>query len=81
MQALTARLYRIARVTHVVNGVHKSGAMRLMLDDRRARIEADRRTGFDRRVKDVGRAAGERRMPQSPASARAACTIPAPRST
>jgi cytidine deaminase len=61
VQALTASLYRIARVTHVVNGVHKSSAMRLMLDDRRARIEADRRTGFDRRVKDVGRAAGERR--------------------
>jgi cytidine deaminase len=62
MQALTASLYRIARVTHVVNGVHKSTAMRLMLDDRRARIEADRRTGFDRRLKDVGRAAGERRL-------------------
>jgi hypothetical protein len=62
VQALTASLYRIARVTHVVNGVHKSSAMRLMLDDRRARIEADRRTGFDRRVKDVGRAAGERRV-------------------
>jgi cytidine deaminase len=62
VQALTASLYRIARVTHVVNGVHKSSAMRLMLDDRRARIEADRRTGFDRRVKDVGRAAGERRI-------------------
>ena len=62
VQALTASLYRIARVTHVVNGVHKSSAMRLMLDDRRARIEADRRTGFDRRVKNVGRAAGERRI-------------------
>lgn len=62
VQALTARLYRIARVTHVVNGVHKSTAMRLMLDDRRARIEADRRTGFDRRLEDVGRAAGERRI-------------------
>ena len=59
---MSTGLYRIARVTHVVNGVHKSTAMRLMLDDRRARIEADRRTGFDRRVKDVGRAAGERRL-------------------
>jgi cytidine deaminase len=59
---LTARLYRIARVTHVVNGVHRSSAMRLMLDDRRARIEADRRTGFDRRVKDAGRAEGQRRV-------------------
>jgi cytidine deaminase len=62
VQALTARLYRIARVTHVVNGVHRSSAMRLMLDDRRARIEADRRTGFDRRVKDAGRAEGQRRV-------------------
>ena len=61
-QALTAGLYRIARVTHVVNGVHKSAAMRLMLDDRRARIEADRRTGFDRRVKDAGRSEGNRRV-------------------
>ena len=58
VQALTASLYRIARVTHVVNGVHPSGAMRLMLDDRRARIEADRRTGFDRRITDIGNAGG-----------------------
>ena len=62
VQALTASLYRIARVTHVVNGVHRSSAMRLMLDDRRARMEADRRTGFDRRLKDVGRAEGQRRV-------------------
>jgi cytidine deaminase len=62
VQALTASLYRIARVTHVVNGVHRSGAMRLMLDDRRARIEADRRTGFDRRVTDEGAAEGNRRV-------------------
>jgi cytidine deaminase len=62
VQQLTASLYRIARVTHVVNGVHPMGAMRLMLDDRRARIEADRRTGFDRRIKDIGRAEGNRRL-------------------
>jgi cytidine deaminase len=62
VQALIASLYRIARVTHVVNGVHRSTAMRLMLDDRRARIEADRRTGFDRRIKEVGREAGDRRI-------------------
>jgi cytidine deaminase len=62
VQSLTASLYRIARVTHVVNGVHKTAAMRLLLDDRRARIEADRRTGFDRRVKDAGRAEGNRRV-------------------
>src|SRR6185312_1018269 len=61
VQALTAKLYAIGRVTHVVNGVHRRDAMRLLLDDRRARIEADRRTGFDRRVKDHGRTEGERR--------------------
>jgi cytidine deaminase len=61
VQALTAKLYQIARVTHVVNGVRRQDAMRIMLDDRRARVEADRRTGFDRRVKDVGRPAGDRR--------------------
>jgi len=61
VQGLTAKLYQIARVTHVVNGVHHHDGMRLLLDDRRARVEADRRTGFDRRVKDVGRTEGERR--------------------
>jgi cytidine deaminase len=61
IQSLTAKLYQIARVTHVVNGVRQSDGMRLLLDDRRARVEADRRTGFDRRVKNVGRPDGERR--------------------
>jgi cytidine deaminase len=32
-----------------------------MLDDRRARVEADRRTGFDRRSSNMGRAEDERR--------------------
>jgi cytidine deaminase len=62
VQEAIAGLYRIARVKHVVNGVHRSSAMRLMLDDRRARIEADRRTGFDRRVGMAGRPEGERRV-------------------
>jgi len=61
IHALTARLHRIARVTHIVNGVRRSDSLRLLLDDRRARVEADRRSGFDRRVKDAGRAGGERR--------------------
>jgi cytidine deaminase len=60
VQALTARLYRVARVTHVVNGVARRDSGRL-LDDRRAHAEGDRRSGFDRRVKNVGRADGERR--------------------
>jgi cytidine deaminase len=62
VQALTARMYKIARVTNVVNGVQRADPMRLMIEDRRTRIEADRRTGFDRRVKDVGSPTGiERR--------------------
>ncbi len=61
VQALTLQLYQMARVTHVVNGVRRHDAMRLMLDDRRSRMEADRRTGFDRRVTDKGRSSGNRR--------------------
>jgi len=61
-QALTARLFRIARVTHVVNGARRPAANRLLLDDRRARVEADRRTGFDRRVTIGSPPDGERRQ-------------------
>ena len=61
VQALTTRLYEIARVTHVVNGVQQSEAMRLIVEDRRARVEADRRAGFDRRKKNIGRPEGDRR--------------------
>ena len=35
--------------------------LRLMLDDERTRVEADRRTGFDRRVSDQGRGEEDRR--------------------
>jgi len=61
IQMLTARLYQISRVTHVVNGVRRQDAIRRMLDERRARIEGDRRTGFDRRIVNLGRAEGDRR--------------------
>ncbi|MBI4487371.1 MAG: cytidine deaminase [Acidobacteria bacterium] len=61
VQALTVRLFKIARVTHVVNGVRKPDTNRLLLDERRTRFEADRRTGYDRRVRNAGRAEGERR--------------------
>jgi cytidine deaminase len=60
-QALTASIYRIASVTHVVNGTRAESPSSRLLDDRRARVEADRRSGFDRRRKDIGRAVGERR--------------------
>jgi cytidine deaminase len=59
VQALTARLYRVARVTHVVNGVGRDN--RRPHDDRRAHVEGDRRSGFDRRVTNAGRAEGDRR--------------------
>jgi cytidine deaminase len=61
VQALTAKLYQIARVTHVVNGVRRQDEMRLLVDDRRARVEADRRTGFDRRVEVAVPVEGDRR--------------------
>jgi cytidine deaminase len=61
IHALTGRLHQIAQVTHIVNGVRRADSLRLLLDDRRARVEPDRRMGFDRRVKDVGRADGDRR--------------------
>jgi cytidine deaminase len=60
-QALTSKLYKIARVTHVVNGVRRREALPRLIDDQRARAEADRRSGFDPRVKDVGRPPGDRR--------------------
>jgi cytidine deaminase len=49
VQGLTSKLYRIARVTHVVNGVRRPDPLRLVLDDHRAGVESDRRSGFDRR--------------------------------
>src|SRR6202035_3404626 len=49
---------KIARVSHVVNGARKSDPLRLMLDDRRMKIESDRRTGFERRGKKAGRPDG-----------------------
>ena len=61
VQDVTARLYQLARITHLVNGVRKVDPMRLLLDDRRARIEPERRAGFDRRVKNMGRPEGDRR--------------------
>jgi cytidine deaminase len=61
VQAITSKLYQIARVTHVVNGVRRPDMLRLLLDERRAHIEADRRTGFDRRAKDSGNPAGVER--------------------
>ena len=65
VQGLTSKLYEIARMTHVVNGVRRPDVLRLMLDDRRTGgVEPDRRAGFDRRVADQGAPEGERRNPR-----------------
>jgi cytidine deaminase len=61
VQTLTSRLYQLARVTNVVNGVRRPDPLRGLLDDRRARVEADRRTGFDRRRRDEGSPSGAER--------------------
>lgn len=61
VRALTSRLFRIGRVTHVVNGVRRPESSRPLMDDRRARVEPDRRTGFERRTRNVVRPEGERR--------------------
>jgi cytidine deaminase len=49
VQAITSRLYRIARVTHVVNGAGRPGDRSRTRDDRRPRVEPDRRSGSSRR--------------------------------
>src|SRR5206468_8691699 len=54
VQAIAAKIDQIARVTHLVNGVRKLDPLRLLVGDRRARVEPDRRIGFDRRLRDVG---------------------------
>lgn len=63
VREVTSKVHALARISHVVNGARKADPLRLMLDDRRMHVESDRRTGFDRRVKNVGRAEGDRRSP------------------
>jgi cytidine deaminase len=48
VQAITARLYQIARVTHVVNGARRADAS-TAAGFRPVRVEGDRRAGFERR--------------------------------
>src|SRR5262249_5217540 len=61
VQELTAQLYRIARVTHVVNGVRRVDPLLASIDERRPRLPSDRRAGLDRRLKDVGSPTGVER--------------------
>jgi len=62
IQALTAQIFQIARVTHVVKGVRREDPKRLLVDSQRVGSEADRRVGFERRSKNLGRNAGDRRV-------------------
>lgn len=61
VQALTSRVYEVARITHVVNGLRRAEALRVLVDDRRTAGPSDRRSGFDRRTRDEGRPEGDRR--------------------
>jgi cytidine deaminase len=62
VQAIMARLYQFARVTHIINGARRSDPVSRAAVDRRARGEADRRAGFDRRlVSGAGPTGSERR--------------------
>jgi len=61
VRAVTSRFYQIARVTHVVNGVRRPESLRPLMDDRRARVEPDRRAGFERRTRNLVLPEGERR--------------------
>ncbi len=61
VQALTAQISQVARITQVVNGIRRPDPAKLLPEDRRERVETDRRTGFDRRQQDLGRPEGERR--------------------
>jgi cytidine deaminase len=60
VNALRERLYQLALVNYVINGVRHIDQDKTV-DDRRARIERDRRAGFDRRLSDAAPAEGSRR--------------------
>jgi cytidine deaminase len=61
VREVTSQIYALARVSHVVNGVRRPDAARVMAHDRRVRLEFDRRTGFERRGGNRGHAPGDRR--------------------
>jgi cytidine deaminase len=53
VQAITAQIYQLARVTHIVNGVRRED-VRSASSDRRAGLTGDRRAGFERRLQRQG---------------------------
>jgi cytidine deaminase len=64
VQSVTARLYQIAKVTHVVNGARRAGVVAAS-GERRVHLDADRRSGLNRRAGKVANAPGtERRSPK-----------------
>jgi cytidine deaminase len=81
VRGVTSRIYLIARVSHIVNGATRADPLRLIMDERRLRVEADRRTGIERRVSNgssptgierrtgFDRRLGPRRLSERPHSA------------
>jgi len=61
VREITSEIHRLAKVSHVVHGARKPEPRHITFEDRRMRIESDRRTGFERRLENRGRAEGERR--------------------
>jgi cytidine deaminase len=62
VRAITYDIYRIARVTHVVNGAALPGARAGTIGNRRAGTESDRRSGSNRRGKHGAAPPAERRL-------------------
>jgi cytidine deaminase len=54
VRAITAQIYHIARVSHVVNGTRNADSVRVLMDQRRLKVESDRRAGFERRTRNIG---------------------------
>jgi cytidine deaminase len=61
VREVTSQIYALARVSHVINGARRADPVRPAAGDRRVRVECDRRTGFERRGENRGRASGDRR--------------------
>jgi cytidine deaminase len=61
VQTLTLALHRIAKITLIVNGVRRAEPVSYMGDERRQVFETERRTGYDRRLQDLGSPTGVER--------------------
>jgi len=61
VREVTARINAIARVSHVVNGARRGDPLQSLIDERRLRVAAERRTGLDRRMQNAGSHTGVER--------------------